>query len=40
MSEVKYKKVANIMNKSGGTPVAVNENLIKILELIVPEQDY
>ena len=40
MSEVKYKKVANIMNKSGGTPVAVNDNLIEILNLIIPEEDY
>ncbi len=39
MSEVKYKKIAGIINKAGGTPLPVNDTLMTILKRIINEDE-
>ncbi len=39
MIDEKYKTTATRMNKAGGTPAPVDENLIDILKLIITEED-
>ena len=39
MSELKFKKVVNLMNKAGGTSIPFPKQLIKILRLIITDED-
>ncbi|MFX1256906.1 MAG: ATP-binding protein [Promethearchaeota archaeon] len=39
MSEEKYKKVVNVINKAGGTPLPINDTLISIIKNIIKEDE-